>query len=101
LHRGRLLVMVIAVIAIVTTAATRASAPVVATHTAAAVAAGLDFFLFGRITSPAGGQLGRLDFLASTRRGRRSRGGTRTRHSGTHGRLVQRALLGITSHCGL
>jgi hypothetical protein len=66
----------IVTVAVIATAATRATTPVVAAHATAAVAAGLDFFLLGRIASPAGGQLGRLDFLAS--------GGTRPGGCGAH-----------------
>ena len=94
LHRSGLLVVIVTVIAVVATAPTRATTPAVATDTTAAVAAGLDFFFLGCVTSPAGGQLGRLDFLASGGTGRCWR--TRTRgHAGSDCGLVQRALFGV------
>ena len=59
-HRLLLLRMVIAAVTVMwTTASTRAAAPIaVAANAARAVATGLDFFLLGRVTCPAGRQLG-------------------------------------------
>ena len=96
-HRCGVLVIV-ALIAVVTTAATGATTPVVAAHATTAVAASLDFFLLGRVVRPAGGQLGRLDFLARTAAGSGWCGSTRIAWAcaGTNGRLVQGALLGVT-----
>jgi len=61
--------VIVALIAVVTTAATGATAPVVAADAPGGVAAGLDFLLLGRVVRPAGRQLGRLDFLARTSAG--------------------------------
>ena len=83
---------VIAVIATAATAAPGATAPCVATVGTARVTTGGNAFFLGWIACPAGGQLGRLDFLASTGRRRSRAGRTRTRRTGG---LVQRALLGV------
>ena len=77
-----LLAVAIVTVAFVAAATTGACAPVVAAHTTAAVTAGGDGFLLGRISSPAGRQLGGFDFLVATGRSRGcslSGGGTRAR----------------------
>ncbi len=76
-----------------TTAAARAGAPA-ATAGSTGIATRGNALLLGRIARPAGGQLGRLDFLGpSSTRGRGAARGT--------GRLVQRALGGILRLFGL
>ena len=62
--------LVVAMIALVAAAATRAAAPAVAADAARGVAAGRDGLLLGGIAGPAGRQLGRLDFLAGAGAGR-------------------------------
>ena len=56
-------------VAVTAAFATRAGAPIGRAACArAGIAAGFEFFLFGRITGPAAGQLGRLDLFARTGR---------------------------------
>jgi len=94
--------LVFTLITVVATTALRPAAPTVAANATTAVTTGLDFFLLARITSPAGRQLGRLDFLVATRTRRRCRrigGASTTTRTGRTGGLVQCSLdasLGIS-----
>ena len=85
--------LVLALIAVIATAATRTTAPAVAPDAATGIAPGLDFLLFGGVVGPAGRQLGGLDLFACTTGGSGRSTGART--SAACGRLVQRALLGV------
>jgi hypothetical protein len=101
LRRSRLLALVVALVALVATAPFGAGAPGAAPHAAARIAARLDLFFLGRVARPARRQLGRLDFLAAARRGRRRRARSAARTGTRLGRrLVQSAFFGVARRLG-